>query len=217
MVRISRVGAGLLLACVLAVGQGQAVAAESPDLASASVGRVNMIVGGVAIHTMPIADCATGATTDAMTLGVNAGTTTSYGLSESHCTRGSDGMASARMSGTRFETTVLARYGGPVIEVRTFGARCETTANGSRSYVSLGGVQGISIPQTIPANYTITVEGTEQQNRPVARIVLNELVAPTPPDGSLTVHTMRIELFPEGGPASGEIIVGTASCDPYPG
>lgn len=216
MSKINRLGAVLLLGCALVAGQGQAVAAPLEATASGSVGSVDMVVDGVAVHTMPIATCEAGGKQDNMTLGVDAGTTTSYGMSETHCAL-ADGTASVRVSGTRFQTTVLARYGGPVVEVRTFGARCETTGNGSRSYISLGGVRGISIPETIPANYTITVPGTRPGDPPMARIVLNELVAPTPPDGSLTAHAMHIELFPAGGPAGGDIIVGSAGCDPYPG
>lgn len=207
--------AATVLGCGLIAAQGQAHAAEPLPAASGSVGAVDMIVDGQRVHAEPIAPCTAGEVPAAESSGVDIGTETSYGNGETRCDYRQDGAATALASGTRFETSVLERFGGPTIRVRTFSAQCRTTGSGSAAHIELGGVSGIPVPASIPPNHTIAIPGETPADPPIAEVVLNELIAPSPPDGSLTTHTMRITLFPDGGPASGDILLGTADCDPY--
>ncbi|GAB2990884.1 hypothetical protein LWP59_06865 [Amycolatopsis acidiphila] len=214
MARTKRIlAAALCLAAVPATAQAD----EATATGAGSVGAVHVTVGDQTVHADPIAACAVGGTGENRTDPVVVGTSTRYGLGETRCTRNSDGTASVQVTGTRFETRVLRQFGGPLISVRTYKSGCDTTANGSNGSMELGSVSGFTVPENIPANYTITIPGRAEGDPPMADIVLNELVVPTPPDGSLVTNAVHIKLFPQGGPAAGDILVGTAACDPYGG
>ncbi|MBK1785874.1 hypothetical protein JHE00_16195 [Prauserella sp. ASG 168] len=191
--------------------------AQTLSTASASLGAADLVVGGVPAQAEPIAECDVAGPTEANTRGVDIGSKTEFGRGASTCERGDDGVSTARADGQRFETDLLKQFGGPTIRVRSFSAECSTTENGSSGYVELGGVSGFTLPESIPPNHSILVPGNDAGDPPLAEIVLNELTAPTPPDGSLTTNALHLKLFPEGGPASGDLYVGTASCDPYGG
>ncbi|MFF5988208.1 hypothetical protein [Prauserella flavalba] len=216
MAKINRaVVVAVLAAGALALpGQAQA---QTVSTASASLGSADLVVNGEVTQAGPIAACDVAGPAAGASDGVDVGADTEFGRGETSCTRAGDGVSSAKATGQRFETSVLSQFGGPTIRVRTFSAECRTTTNGSSGYVELGGVSGFTLPQDIPPNHTITIPGRVQGDPPLAELVLNEFTAPTPPDGSLATTALRIKLFPQGGPASGDIRVGTASCDPYGG
>ncbi|WAL64429.1 hypothetical protein ORV05_26145 [Amycolatopsis cynarae] len=209
--RLAVAGAALCLVVVPA----PAWAAADPAAGSASAGAADITVDGQRAFVDPTAPCETGTAPSGQSDPVRVGTTTRFGTATSTCGLNPDGTANVKASGQRFETSVLQRYGGPLIRVRVFSAACSTTADGSSGRIELSGVTGITLPQEIPANYTMRIPGRTPGTPPVAEIVANELIAPTPPDGSLTAHALHIRLFPEGGPASGDIVLGTASCDPF--
>ncbi|HKS47270.1 MAG TPA: choice-of-anchor P family protein [Amycolatopsis sp.] len=189
--------------------------ADTPNATgSGSAGAVDLTTGGQITHQDPIAPCAVGTTATSSSSPLVVGTRTRFGSATTSCKRNADSTASVSVSGERFETTVLAPYGGPAIKVKTFKASCDTTENGSRGQIQLGGVSGVSVPSNIPANYTVTIPGPTPSSPPIAAVVLNELITPNPPDGSLTSHPVHIRLFPQGGPASGDIFVGTVACNP---
>lgn len=216
---MSRIDKAMVVA--LAAGSllvpGTAQAREAVSTASASVGEVDIVVAGTVARLQPIALCDVDGTTENSSRGVEAGRHTSYGGGDTSCAREPEGISAAMATGRRFETEVLRQFGGPELSVRTFSAECRTTGNGSSGYVELGGVRGFRLPSEIPPDHTITIPGAEDGDPPMAEIVLNELVAPTPADGSLTTNALHVKLFPQGGPASGDIVVGTANCDPYAG
>lgn len=199
------------------VPAGAAAPGSATSVASASLGTADLVVDGTPLRAGPIAACSVAGPATGSTSGVRVGDSTQYGRGESTCARAGDGTSSGTASGQRFETSLLEEYGGPVIRVRTYTAECRTTRNGSTGYVQLGGVSGFPLPADIPPNHVVTIPGAGQGDPPMARLVLNEFSAPEPPDGSLTTSALRITLFPEGGPVSGDIRVGTASCDPYGG
>ncbi|QFU93479.1 choice-of-anchor P family protein [Amycolatopsis sp. YIM 10] len=211
--RKTRLAVAAACACGgLLVSAGAAQAAPVAS-ASATAGTVDVTAGEQTVREGPIAECRLGVQDTANSPGVEAGTT-KFGKTESQCSRAADtGFATSMVRGQRFETKVLRKYGGPVIKVRSFSARCDTTTNGASGLVELSDVTGIEVPPSVPANHTVLIPGDE--GKTVAKVVLNEIVVPEPPDGSLTTRAMRIELFPEGGPAEGEIVVGAASCAPY--
>ncbi|SFB14637.1 hypothetical protein SAMN05216266_105209 [Amycolatopsis marina] len=213
--KINRSALAVVLAGGVLATAAPAQAAEPVAVASASVGSADIVVSGQSAQAAPIAPCDVDGRQTNSTTGGFAGNTTKFGRGSTECARDSGGTASAKASGQRFETTVLRQFGGPTLRVRTFSARCNTTSNGSSGYVELSGVSGFSVPREIRSNHTIMIPGRGQGDPPMARLVLNELEVPTPADGSLTTNALRITLFPEGGPASGDIVVGSASCDPY--
>ncbi|WP_235999087.1 hypothetical protein [Qaidamihabitans albus] len=192
-----------------------AQAQEPVSTAGASLGAVDIVVAGTPARAEPIAQCDVEGPTENSSRGSGAGRHTSYGSGDTTCARDADGVSTAKASGRRFETEVLRQFGGPVLRVRNFSAECRTTGNGSSGYVELSGVSGFRLPSEIPPEHTITIPGRAEGDPPMAELVLNELVAPTPPDGSLTTHALHIKLFPQGGPGGGDIFVGTATCDPY--
>ncbi|TNC19230.1 choice-of-anchor P family protein [Amycolatopsis alkalitolerans] len=212
MARVKAVlAAALCLAAVPATAHAQQA---QTGTGAGSVGAVNVTVGGQPTHADPIAACALGGTERNRNDPVVYGDT-SYGLGETSCTRNQDGTVAVQVSGARFETAVLRRYGGPLISVRTFTAGCTTTATGSNGSMEVGRVTGFTVPPTIEPNYTVTIPGRAAGDPPLAEVVLNELIVPTPADGSLVTNAVHIKLFPQGGPASGDILVGTAACDPF--
>ena len=192
-----------------------AQAAPITATASGSAGSIDVTADGQHVQVDTIAPCTADGPVHATTPGGQYGNVGVFGNSETSCARQADGVAIGQASGRRFKTTLLRAYGGPVITVRTFVARCATTGTGSDGYIEIGEVTGITVPANIPANYTITIPGVAPETRPMARVVLNELITPRPPDGSLTTNTVHIKLFPEGGPAEGDIVLGTAKCDPF--
>ncbi|WP_236794905.1 choice-of-anchor P family protein [Amycolatopsis sp. GM8] len=204
----------LFLAAIPATAQAQPN--DEIGTGAGSVGAVHVVIGAQTTHADPIAPCSIGGTqqnrTDPVTFD-----TTKYGLSSTSCTRNADGTVSVQVSGARFQTTVLRQFGGPMISARTFKSGCNTTENGSNGSMELGAVTGITVPASIPPNYVTTIPGRAAGDPPMAEVVLNELIVPTPADGSLVTNAMHIKLFPQGGPASGDILVGSAACDPFGG
>ena len=214
---MARVMGIVAAAMCLAVVPATASADEITASGAGSVGAVDITVGQSSAHADPIASCTADTTPSNRTDPVTVGTTTKYGLGTTTCKRNANGTVSVQVSGQRFETTVLRQFGGPLIAARTFKAGCDTTQNGSSGYMELGSVTGFTVPDSIPPNYTTTIPGRTADAPPMAEVVLNELIVPTPADGSLVTNAIHIKLFPQGGPASGDILIGSATCAPFAG
>ncbi|GAA1203797.1 hypothetical protein [Prauserella alba] len=185
--------------------------------ATGTVGMVDVVQDGTDVRVGPIAACDVDGETSGSTPGITVGEggeLAAYGRGETSCVR-ENGRAEAEVSGTRFSTSVLEQYGGPKIRVRSYSASCHTTDNGSASSMWLSGVTGFAVPEEIPPNHEVMIPGATENDPPLARVVLNEFTAPEPPDGSMAMSAMRIELFPEGGPVTGDIRVGASHCAPY--
>ncbi|MFD9959979.1 choice-of-anchor P family protein [Amycolatopsis sp. NPDC058986] len=199
------------LAGVLAVPQA-AHADPVTSTAWASVGSVDVRIDDQHIVTPELARCTADGPLGERTAGGATGDIAVFGAGDTACGR-QDAIALGRAEGKRFQADVLKRFGGPALNVRTFSAKCGTTRDGSLGDVQLGNVTGIKVPENIPANYRVSVPG--KAGEVLATVTLNESVVPSPADGSLTTHALHIKLFPKGGPASGDIYLGTARCDPY--
>jgi hypothetical protein len=202
-----------LLAAATLAGPLLAAAAPATSTGWASAGSLDVTIDNEHVVTGDLAKCTVDGPLSARTQGGVAGDVATFGTGESGCGRSGD-VAIAQASGRRFEAGVLERYGGPVITVRTYSAKCATTATGSGGEVSIGAVDGITVPAQIPPNHRIVIPGGPAGTA-LATVVLNETVTPQPPDGSLVTHALHIKLFPQGGPASGDIYLGTAACDPF--
>ncbi|MEU8634483.1 choice-of-anchor P family protein [Amycolatopsis sp. NPDC048633] len=202
-----------MLAVTLLTAPLLAAAAPGTSTGWASSGSVDVTVDNEHVVTGELAKCTVDGPYSARTQGGATGDVAVFGVGETGCGR-SGAVSVAQASGHRFETTVLKRYGGPVITVRTYSAKCATTATGSGGEVAIGTVEGIAVPAEIPPNDRIVIPGGPAGTA-LATVILNETVTPQPPDGSLVTHALHIKLFPQGGPASGDIYLGTAACDPF--
>ncbi|HWD01459.1 MAG TPA: hypothetical protein VG674_03205 [Amycolatopsis sp.] len=191
----------------------QAGAADVTSTGWGSAGSVDVTVDNQHVVTGELARCDADGPTAARTDGGEVGDVAVFGLAGTTCGRKA-AVATVAAGGQRFEADVLKRFGGPAIKVRTYSAGCSTTQNGSTGSISIGTVSGFTVPSSIPANYRVTIPGGEAGTA-LATITLNETVTPQPADGSLVTHAVHIRLFPQGGPASGDIYLGTAACDPF--
>ncbi|MEW2507151.1 hypothetical protein AB0878_42520 [Amycolatopsis sp. NPDC047767] len=178
-----------------------------------SSGSVDVLVDNQHVVTGDLARCDADGPTAARTTGGDTGDVAVFGLGATTCGRNGT-TATVAAGGQRFEADVLKRFGGPAITVRTYSAGCSTTKNGSSGTVSIGEVGGFTVPSSIPANYRVLIPGGEAGTA-LAAITINETVTPQPADGSLVTHAVHIQLFPQGGPAGGDIYLGTAACNPF--
>jgi hypothetical protein len=190
-----------------------AAAAPGTSTGWASSGSVDVTIDNEHVVTGELAKCTADGPYSARTPGGATGDIAVFGTGDTGCGRSGE-VSIAQAAGHRFEATVLRRYGGPVLTVRTYSAKCATTATGSLGEVAVGAVDGISVPAEIPPNYRIVIPGGPAGTA-LATVILNETVTPQPPDGSLVTHALHLKLFPQGGPASGDIYLATAACDPY--
>jgi len=188
-------------------------AAPAKSTAWASSGSVDVTIENEHIVTGELAKCSVDGPYTGRTTGGTTGDIAVFGIGDAGCGRNGP-VSVAQGQGHRFQMDVLKRFGGPVITVRSFFAKCATTQDGSFAGIEVGATTGIAVPENIPANYKIVIPGGEAGTA-LATVVVNETVTPTPADGSLVTHALHIQLFPQGGPASGDIYLATAACDPY--
>jgi hypothetical protein len=197
------------------VGASPAQAVPEEAIAGGSVGSVDATYSGASVEVDPLAECATDGVSVGSTAGYRVPGFVEFGSGSSICSLSAEGVAKAKVTGKLFRLDVLRPHGGPRIRMTNFSAECSTTENGSTASFHIGGLSGISVPATLPPNHVVTIAGSGPGAPPLAKITLNETITPDPPDGSMTVDIMRIELFPEGGPHSGELTVGTVDCAPF--
>jgi hypothetical protein len=209
---------GLAVAGLLLAGIGPAQALPEEGLASGTSGSVDATRNGTAVQVGPLAACDTqGAATGTSAAVLKSGFF-EFGPSSSTCTlNAATGVATGRVHGDLFRLDALRSLGGPRIRMTDYNVTCSTTANGSSASWQVGGLSGISVPPEIPPNHVVIVPGRTSGAPPMAKVTMNQTIVPDPPDGSMTVNIMHIELFPQGGNSnlSGEIVVGSVSCSPY--
>ncbi|HEY2059799.1 hypothetical protein [Amycolatopsis sp. NBC_01480] len=203
----------MVTALALAVLPGVARADQVTSTGWGASGSVDVLADGEHVTTGDLARCDADGPVTARSDGGKTGDVAVFGLGGTTCGR-KDAVTTVQAGGQRFESDVLKRYGGPVLKVRTYSVGCSTTQNGSTGDVSIGTVEGITVPSSIPANYRVAIPGGAAGTA-LATVTLNETVTPQPADGSLVTHAVHIQLFPQGGPASGDIYLGTAACNPF--
>jgi hypothetical protein len=205
----------LIATTTLACGQADAAGKPDPKAGSGSVGTVNVMLGGTPTLQSSIAPCT--APGKNSTAGVTPVTGVEYGSAKTTCTVDKKtGEATALVSGKRFRMSLLHDHGGPVIKLISYSVQCSTDHTGSKGSMSVSGLTGITLPSNIPANYKVTIPGKHPNDPVLAKVVINELVTPSPPDGSMVMNMLHIKLFPNtpNSPDSGDIVLGTVSCDP---
>jgi hypothetical protein len=208
------IAAGLVALAALTLAATPAAA--DPPAGSGSVGWTHGLVQGRPISIDNLAGCTVGGVSSASTNGVAATGFVAYGTGKSTCdTDTTTGAAQVTVTGRKFTFDGLKAYGGPVIKLTSFSISCSTVDNGSQSSIKITGLTGVTVPSSIPANYTVDIPSTQPGSPPLARVVLNEVILPDPPDGGLTVNLMHVTLFPEGVAIdSGEVVLGSVSCSP---
>jgi hypothetical protein len=203
-------GAACLSALGMALMTVPAQAAPGDAVAAGNAGAAR--VGQVTVP--PIAPCSTDGQTQATMSEVSVPSVVTYSNNKSVCTIDEVGeIATATVTGGRFRFDALLRYNGPRIRLAAYTARCETTLSGSKSSLQFSGLSGIQVPSRVPKNYVVTIPGGPA-GRPKATVTFNEVITPSPPNGSMTVHLMHIRMFPAGGPVTGDAYVGTVRCSP---
>ena len=189
--------------------------AADPTTATASAGSVNLTSGGTVTSQDSIAPCTTPGANS--TSGVTPLPGVQYGSATTSCTVAADtGDVTAKAAGGRFQVSLLRDHGGPLIKLTKWSVQCATDGANSSGSMSVAGLTGVTVPSSIPVNYTVTVPGQAQGDPALAKVVFNEMVAPDPPDGSMTLNLMHITLFPDSpdGPEHGDIVLGTVGCNP---
>jgi hypothetical protein len=205
----------LIATTTLTGGQADAAGKPDPKAGSGSVGAVDVTLGGSPTLQSSIAPCT--APGKNSTAGVTPVTGVEYGTAKTTCTVDKNtGEATALVSGKRFRMSLLHEHGGPIIKLSSFSVQCSTDGTGSKGSMTVAGLTGITLPSSIPPNYEVTVPGKHQNDPAMAKVVVNELITPSPPDGTMTMNMLHITLFPDtpDSPESGEVILGTVSCDP---
>lgn len=204
----------LLIVATSTMLGGQADAAAAPKkTGAASVGAVSVTLDGVATNKATIAPCTTVGTNT--TSGMTPVPGVVYGRADTSCTR-AKGEATAMASGKRFKVSLLKDHRGPTIQLTSWSVQCSTKKTGSSASMTLSGLTGIKVPSSIPVNYVVKVPAHKKGDPDLAKVIFNELVVPSPPDGSMVMNLMHIKLFPNtpNSPDHGDIVLGTVNCDP---
>lgn len=198
----------------LALAVVPAQASPGDAVARGAAGTVDATVAGEPVTVDAIAPCDTVGPPQGSSGEVSVAGVVTFASGSTKCTINQAGeLASVEVKGGRFRLDALRDHGGPRIRLSSYEARCHTTLTGSSSWVQFSGASGFDVPADLPANHVVTIPGADGEP-PLATITLNETIVPNPADGSMTVNLMHIRLFPQGGPDSGDIVVGSVHCAP---
>ncbi|HWC83470.1 MAG TPA: hypothetical protein VG756_26235 [Pseudonocardiaceae bacterium] len=204
---------GVLLAAGVLLGASSATAATNPA-GVASLGSASVVQDGVASTVAPVGQCDLAGQPFGDTSGASLPGVVSYGTGHSSCTvQATANTSTSTATGASFTLTALRSYGGPVISLGSYTVTCTAKVNATNAnweYANLIGITGL--PSPLPTDYTREITGAD--GTVLAKVVLNEVVLPSPNDGSIELNLMHIQLFPDGGPLSGDIYVGSTACSP---
>lgn len=216
--RLGTVGAalvaGLLAAAPAGAATQAATAAATPPDGIAALGSASVTTSGETGSISPLAPCDVNGPTSASSTGGSIPGSVSFGGGTTSCTRDTTANTTASTAnGTRFELDALVPWGGPRIRVAGYQVSCTATTGGTSAGWSFSGLTGLTgLPQQIPTNYTVPITGSGGTH--VADVIFDEVVLPNPNDGSIALNLMHIKLFPDGGPTTGDILVGSTACAP---
>ncbi|MEV4312745.1 choice-of-anchor P family protein [Actinocrispum sp. NPDC049592] len=206
----------VLVAAVLLTQAAPALAATGSG--TALVGSVDVTIHGKKrIVQPPVAQCLTnGGNIQNASKRIRLKGVAEYGDGNTKCTADpSNGRITVEATGQKFELNALPEFGGPRIRISNFLATCATTVSGAVARMQFSGLVGMEAPQDLPPNYTVVVPGDHKGDPPLAKIILNEILVPSPPDGSITLNLMHVIFAPTGqGPITGELVVGSVYCTP---
>jgi hypothetical protein len=209
--RLGAVGAAIVAGLLAATPAG---AATTPPDGIANLGSAAVTTNGQTDSISPLAPCDVDGQTTANSSGGAIAGTVSFGGGTTSCTRDTTANTTASTAnGTRFQLDALVPYGGPRIRIASYQVSCTATTGGTSAGWSFSGLSGITgLPQQIPANYTMPITGSDGTH--LADAIFDEVLLPNPNDGSIALNLLHIKLFPDGGPTTGDILVGSTACAP---
>ncbi|HET9140920.1 choice-of-anchor P family protein [Actinophytocola sp.] len=183
--------------------------------ATGTVGYANAMVAGNTISIARLAACDTEGAQTGFTRGATRNQV-SIGWGWSQCGMDDEGNATVSVVGSLYVLPVVQPLGGPAIWIGRYAVYCEASQSHTWSTMRVSGVVGAWLPVRIPPNYTMIIPGRLPTDPIVARIVLNEQIRTEPPDRSITVNVMRVQLFPSGASANrGEFVAGSVHCSSH--
>jgi hypothetical protein len=208
----------VVLAVAVLVVTAAPAAIAATGSGTASVGSVDVVVEGQKrVVQPPVAQCLTsGGTIQNTNKRIRLRGVAEFGDGTTKCTADpANGRITVEATGQRFELNALPEYGGPRIRISQYLATCATTISGSVARMQFNGLVGMTAPQDVPPNYTVFIPGDRPGDEPLAKVILNEVIVPSPPDGSITLNLMHVIFAPNGGgPITGELVVGGVYCTP---
>ncbi|GAA0627734.1 hypothetical protein GCM10010174_54380 [Kutzneria viridogrisea] len=205
-----RIGAGaVVVATALVVS---AVPAQATPQGQTSLGSVKVVRGNQPMTLEPLAQCDVTGTQDNSSQGAAVRNVASFGSGTTKCTQDTaNKTAKMEATGSKFAFTALVPYGGPRIELANYTASCAASTNGTQASFQFSGLRGVTVDTPIPQNTAVLVGPAD---KPQAKVIFNEITLAQPSDGSVSINMMHIVLFPNGGPLSGDVLVGAAACSP---
>lgn len=211
----------LPLAVVIAVTVTGVLTGAGPASATpagtASAGSATVVRNGHDFPVAPVALCSLTGHRHGSSRGAGRYGIVTFGPATSTCTADLRAHTSSSVAnGSDFTLAALQDYGGPTIKIASYQVMCTASPSGTDASWRFSGLTGISVPQQIPADYTVDVRSGSGEL--LATVTLNEVLA-DPEDGSITQNLMHIALFPNGTPPgttpmSGDIYVGETACSP---
>jgi hypothetical protein len=201
---------GIALACLA----GPAAAAPAATVqGTGNAGSAKVVMDGTAGEIPALAPCDIAGTATNSTDGAAIDGVVSYDAATTSCTHDAAARTSAMsVKGGSFDFTALTRYGGPEISFDSYRTGCTGAKGSTGGSFHMTGQRGVELPDPLPANYTVTIPGANKTDPPMAKLVFGEVVPAPTQDGSTRLNTLHIKLFPEGGPSSGDLYMGSVHC-----
>lgn len=209
---------GAVVVAGLLAGLTSASAAHATAAGVASAGSASVVRNGKTIPVAPVGPCSLTGPKNGSSNGASKNRIVRFGSSTSSCsTDKKKHTSTSTANGTKFTLSALTDYGGPTIKVASYQVTCAATQGGTNASWQFSGLTGITVPKQIPNNYKVAVKAAN--GRLLANVILNEVILPSPNDGSITLNMVHIQLFPNGTPKnttpmSGDVYVGSTSCSP---
>jgi hypothetical protein len=199
---------------------GALTAAASPATVAgtASAGSAHVVRNGHTFTVPAVGPCSLTSTPHGSSSGVTEVGIVNYGAASATCSTDQTAHTSKSVAtGSNFALSALQSYGGPLIKITSYQVSCSATTGGTNAAWQFSGLTGLTVPQQVPNNYTEPVKSAS--GTLLANVILNEVILPSPNDGSITLNMVHIILFPNGTPAgttplSGDIYVGSTACSP---
>ncbi|GLZ42939.1 hypothetical protein [Actinokineospora sp. NBRC 105648] len=204
-------------ALALIVGATPALATNPAGVAG--LGSATVVKNGVADTVPPLAVCAVDGQTSASSPGDTA-TGVKFGPGSSTCTTtvvdpvNSTTSTKSEATGGQFELSGLVLLGGPRVKINTYKVTCTATHTGTTVGWTFSGLSGLTgVPSPVPVNYQRELKSLLGVT--LATITFNEVVLPSPNDGSIALNMAHVRFLPPSG-VSGDVVVGATACSPTP-
>jgi len=210
-----------IVAVVVVLGVLVAVPAQAGQATAAgtaSAGSAQVVRNGHTFTVPSVGACSLDGALNGSSAGVTDVGIVSYGPAHSACAVDAAAHTSKSVAnGTNFTLSALQSYGGPTIKVANYQVTCLLLPVGPMLLGSSVGCLGFLFRSRF--RMTSWCRSRTAGGRLLANVILNEVILPSPNDGSITLNMMHIVLFPGGVgagqiPLSGDVYVGSTACSP---